>query len=319
VAVSIVAILLAVPGTALIQAVAADPGPPGARRPGASARPLTRGAWALPDLRRVGPRCAVTADLSRAAQAEVLLQDCTRAVAWVERRLAAGSFRLASRTEVRVADGDPRLTGLAGLTVGELRAPEQTVFLDGAALDALRPVGRRAVLTHELVHVATRRAGGCAPLWLEEGLADHVAFAATGLDRQTLAAALLARVRTGWLPDRLPAAPAFRSQGAEQGPTEQGPTDPPGATAPDPVEAPGTAVTDPDQTYLQAWLAADTIARRGGSSDALVRVYRSMAVPCRADPDAALDRALRGRVGISGTAGLLEAWRADLRALAGVG
>ena len=70
------------------------------------------------------------------------------------------------------------------------------------SLDAL---GRRVVLTHELTHIASRGdTGAQTPRWLQEGFADYVGFAGTGVAPTVIAAELAGDVRAGRLPRRLP-------------------------------------------------------------------------------------------------------------------
>ncbi|GAB3453639.1 serine/threonine-protein kinase [Kineococcus endophyticus] len=70
------------------------------------------------------------------------------------------------------------------------------VVLSTERFTALSPLGRAVVLTHELVHVATRATprppGAVVPRWLTEGHADHVARRGRDVSATALAAALLA-------------------------------------------------------------------------------------------------------------------------------
>jgi hypothetical protein len=69
------------------------------------------------------------------------------------------------------------------------------VVLSTERFDGLTPLGRSVVLTHELVHVATRAtprpAGAVVPRWLTEGYADHVARRGRDVSASALATALL--------------------------------------------------------------------------------------------------------------------------------
>ncbi|WP_380175101.1 hypothetical protein ACFEMC_07620 [Kineococcus sp. DHX-1] len=70
------------------------------------------------------------------------------------------------------------------------------VVLSTERFATLSPLGRAVVLTHELVHVATRATprppGAVVPRWLTEGHADHVARRGRDVSAAALAAALLA-------------------------------------------------------------------------------------------------------------------------------
>ncbi|MGK5639131.1 hypothetical protein ACSNOK_12625, partial [Streptomyces sp. URMC 126] len=55
--------------------------------------------------------------------------------------------------------------------------PAGRIVVNPEAYTALSPFGRRAVLTHEATHVATRaRTTDATPMWLSEGFADWVAY-----------------------------------------------------------------------------------------------------------------------------------------------
>lgn len=130
---------------------------------------------------------------------------------------------------VRVEPGDP---AVAGESWGD------TVRLHQPAWSRLTPVGRRVVLIHELVHVATaevttRR----TPAWLVEGLAEAVALRGSGLPDRVAARELVAWVRVHGLPTSLP------------------------------------SVVDDPVDYAQSWLLVDALQRRLGPS-AVLRLYR---------------------------------------------
>jgi hypothetical protein len=84
------------------------------------------------------------------------------------------------------------------------------VVLNPGPFAELTDLGRRVVLTHELTHVATRATARLsAPLWVEEGFANYVAYRSTGLDPSLVAADVLALERAGTAPQHLPEAVAF--------------------------------------------------------------------------------------------------------------
>lgn len=124
-----------------------------------------------------------------------------------------------------VGDGDP---AVAAETLGD------TVTVHRQAWAGLTAEARQAVLTHELVHVATAAlTTPRTPLWLVEGLAEAVAWrdVRTVPDRR-LAQELAAEVRAGHLPAALPTEDDFAAT--------------------------------PALAYQQAWLAADLLLRDAG-------------------------------------------------------
>ncbi len=61
------------------------------------------------------------------------------------------------------------LAKTAAVTVGPKHSPADAVYINGPAFVELSDLGREVVLTHELVHVASRATGDWdAPTWLEE-------------------------------------------------------------------------------------------------------------------------------------------------------
>ncbi len=125
----------------------------------------------------------------------------------------------------------------------------------------LGALGRRIVLTHEVLHVAARRASGPAlPAWLAEGLADYVAYAGTGVPVERAAPRTAADVRLGRVPEGLP----------------------------DPEDFTGEGIAG---AYELSWLAAVHLAERHGE-DALLRLYRTIgAAPLGEDGDAVVAQA----------------------------
>ena len=193
--------------------------------------------------------------------------------------------------EMAAVLGGAGIAGLAAVTTGGLagEARSDRVVANPHAFAALTPAGRQVVLTHEAVHVATGGAGRAGvPLWLSEGFAEHVAHEAGGTSVTSGAAPLLARVRGGDGPSRLPARGDFD---------------------------PGTATAD--SAYTGAWLACRLIAQRHGD-DALVSLYRAVADQGRegrSEQDA-LEAALGAELGTT-SARLTADWRHYLRKLSG--
>ena len=146
----------------------------------------------------------------------------------------------------------------------------------------LGQLGRRVVLTHELAHVATRRATGPAvPAWLAEGLADYIAYRDVDLPLAVSARELRKDVRAGRVPAAFPKDEDFRGGN------------------------PGLA-----QAYEQSWLAVRLIAAEHGQ-DALLRFYRAVGARRGVAPAKAVEEELRAELDTS-TAALTKAWRASL-------
>ncbi|GIH81515.1 hypothetical protein [Planobispora longispora] len=144
-------------------------------------------------------------------------------------------------------DAEAEALAGAGATGGlaAMATADRVIILPGGYA-RLSEIGRDVVITHELTHVATGATrGGRVPMWLSEGFADYVGYAASGLAVRTVAAELAAEVRAGVLPARLP-----------------GPAD----------FAPGAVRLA--QAYEEAWLACRYIAGRYGERT-LVRLYGS--------------------------------------------
>ncbi len=151
------------------------------------------------------------------------------------------------------------LDQVAGVTNGPLTtgtpATADRVYLNPQALARLTPDGRRVVITHELTHVTVRgTTTQPVPVWLSEGFADYVGFQGVALPPRTVAADLLAKVRSGTGPTRLPV------------PADFDPTQ--GVIAP---------------TYSAAWLAVTRMAQVHGSAR-VVAFYRTVAGGSVADP-----------------------------------
>jgi hypothetical protein len=155
------------------------------------------------------------------------------------------------------------------------------VLVNPDAFAGLGPLGRRVVLTHEVTHVATRRASGPAvPAWLAEGLADHVAHLDVDLPPSLIARDLARDVRAGRVPRALPSDAEFAG------------------------DAPRLA-----QAYSSAWLAVRLLADRYGLP-AVLDLYREVGAAQGPDDAQAVETALR-RLGTS-TAELTADWRVAL-------
>jgi hypothetical protein len=272
-----------------------------------------RDVWDLgPIAHAVSSRCLVVGAEARRAQVERFAAECESAAATVD---AAWGRSWPRRTVLTVPNTVPQLAVLLGrsdpsrpadpggsagprgsddtagldktaaVTIGPSDGAADTVLINGEAFDQLSVLGRRVVLTHELVHVATRATGSwSAPTWLSEGYADYVAYADTGLSAQEVAGEALDAVRAGRLPDALPATDDFNAAGDEA--------------------AAG---------YGFAWAAVELIAAKAGDANRMKAFYRQAAAPGAGA--AGLDAALTG-VGLGDTAGFVKVWQAHLRKLA---
>jgi hypothetical protein len=230
--------------------------------------PTTRQVWDLPGLRVVrGVTSLVVGNDSPAhmrsyrdqADAGVARVTAVWGPRWsshvvlVTPATAAQFAALLGRTGDRGLDQVAAVT--EGSTVPGARSGGDRVVINPTTFGDLRPEGRRVVITHELTHVAVRSSTTrAAPLWLSEGLADYVGYLDLGLPRSRVAAPLLARVRAGTAPRRLPTDADF-----------------------DPAR------TRIAPAYAAAWLACSRLADRYGQSR-LVAFYRAVAGP---DPAAA--------------------------------
>jgi hypothetical protein len=272
-----------------------------------------RDVWDLGPLSHAsGRRCFVVGARSRVRQINELAAECTRPARTVD---AAWGNSWARRTVLTVPENLQQLAVLLGrggtggpgtahgtgatagldrtaaVTIGPDDAAADDVLINGAAFDELTATGRRVVLTHELVHVATRATGSrYAPTWLEEGYADYVAYRGTGLSAQQVAGDALDAVRAGKLPDQLPSTDDFNAAGSQAA-----------------------------SAYGLSWVAVGLIANHFDAGAARVRGIRAFYQQVAAKPgagDAAVDATLT-RIGLHGTAGFIPIWRARLARLAG--
>jgi hypothetical protein len=180
--------------------------------------------------------------------------DLAGMAALLGRTSTAGLDQLAAvTTGERRTSGVPVSGPLSGGTgaVGAVApgsASGDLVVIDPGAFAGLTAVGRGAVLTHELTHVATRAVVGTSPpVWVDEGFADYVAYLGTPLTTRDLAADVLAS------PQRVAAL-----------------TDLPPDSAFDP------AAGDVGAAYAEAWLAMRFVEREGGPA-MVVDFYRAAA------------------------------------------
>ncbi|MDX5311621.1 MAG: hypothetical protein LPK23_09670, partial [Rhodococcus sp. (in: high G+C Gram-positive bacteria)] len=95
------------------------------------------------------------------------------------------------------------------------RATGQRIVFSPAAEQRLDEAGLRAILRHELTHVAARTdTVDGSPLWILEGYADYVGYRGTGGDLAAIAPTLAAVVAERGAPSTLPADAEFAGDGA---------------------------------------------------------------------------------------------------------
>jgi hypothetical protein len=257
-----------------------------------------RDVWDLgPIADAVSARCLVVGAQARRAQIEQFAAECGRSArivdgawgrSWPRRTVLTVPNTLSQLAVLLGRSGANDTAGLektAAVTIGPSDGAADTVLINGAAFDELSAVGRRVVLTHELVHVATRATGSrSAPTWLSEGYADYVGYAGSGLSPREVAGEALDAVDAGRVPTALPAADDFDAAGDQA------------ATA-----------------YGLAWVAAGVIADKAGSKSRMQAFYRQAAAPGAGA--AGLNAAL-AEIGLGSTTAFVKVWQARLRQLA---
>jgi hypothetical protein len=198
-------------------------------------------------------------------------------VASTQRRLAAALGRPAA-----AYDGIAAVTSSSDGTRGATSPVH--VFVNPLVYAGMSAPAARVVMTHEVVHVATRAPVTPVPLWWAEGVAEYVGFAAVttpvGRGRESAGTEdLLARVAQRGPPRRLPGTRAFAGR-------------------------------ERDAAYASARLAVDVLADLGGRSEgnsrrSLVRFQTLLA------EGTDVGRALREVFGVDRDA-FLRRWRAEL-------
>ncbi len=260
-----------------------------------SGHPTTRDLWdGGPVVVVRGAACLVLSHPGNAPLARSLVSDCDAAVprvtavwgtAWSRKVVLLVPDTTAELARIVPDAGE--LGQIAAVATAELLDPSagyhpvgDRVLVNPSNFRELGSIGRRVVLTHEVTHVASRRATGAqVPTWLVEGLADYVGYQGVRVPLSLSAQELGAEVRAGRVPRALPVDAAFAG-----------------------------SRKDLAQTYEQSWLAVVLIARTYGQP-ALLRVYRDTG----ADPtDGSLGRALARDLHTTLFA-FTGAWRADLR------
>ena len=185
--------------------------------------------------------------------------------------------------------GGTDLSQIAAVATAELRGGADgydptgdRVVVNPDTFGGLGGLGRRVVLTHEVTHVATRRASGPAlPSWLAEGFADFVGYRDVDVPVAVSARRLAREVRAGRLPAALPADEDFDGSNPRL-----------------------------SLAYEGAWLAVRTLVDQHGE-DGLLRLYRSVGGSRAAVPAQALEQGLAEELGTT-SADLTADWRSAL-------
>lgn len=221
----------------------------------------TSQVWDLPGMRVVHGRTSIVVGNDAPARMRSYRDDADAGVARVSavwgRRWSSHVVLVTPATVAQFAallgrTGDTGLDQVAAITIGSTLAGTSAggdrVVVNPDTFADLQPAGRQVVVTHELTHVAVRSSTTRAtPLWLSEGLADYVGYLGLDLPRTRVAAPLLARVRAGTAPRRLPTDADFDPAHARIAPA-----------------------------YAAAWLACSRLADRYGQAR-LVAFYRAVA------------------------------------------
>jgi hypothetical protein len=254
-------------------------------------------AWDLPGARVVrGEHSVVVGDVPRATlQRYARLADS--ATADVAGLCGASRPHLVVVAPAAVGELDDLLDGdendptqVAAMTLGSRSGEEgrtaDRIVVNPDAFARITPLGRRVVLTHEATHVALRATYHGAPAkWLSEGLADVTGYAVSALPVKVVAADLLAEVRRGEGPHRLPADEDFEA-----------------------------AAPDLDATYQAAYLAVHLLRDRHGLSS-VCRLYASAGSAGGASGEEATRQAWT-EVGGTTRAAFTRSWLAELDRLA---
>lgn len=186
--------------------------------------------WELgPVIVRRTEHCLLVADISATDLVDQILAETEAATAllrdlWPAQRMPVPVILVAAdpdqASELLPGIERSTLASIVAATTGPLdRTPglgvapvamADRVVLDAAMFRDLTGPGRHVVLTHELTHVFTRATAVVAPpAWLEEGIADYVAYLGTGLSAQLIVGEMISAVGHDRLPPRLPGSADF--------------------------------------------------------------------------------------------------------------
>ena len=240
-------------------------------------------------VRRTASALVMAGGDDAAREARTYLQRVDRAIVVVRRVLPQWRPSVVLEVAASATDLDASLDAPAGTYAniaavtsqadgsGRSDAPVR-VFVNPEVTGRLRGAGAQVVISHELVHVATRASTADIDPWLLEGFADYVALRDVNLPLAITAARASAFVRRDGVPDLLPGTTEFSLDAA-----------------------------DLEAAYELAWLACVEVAAQAGEGG-LVEVYR------RASGGTSTRDALEG-VGLTPSE-VLAAWQRRLRVLA---
>lgn len=116
------------------------------------------------------------------------------------------------------ADGVAQIAAVTTrLDVASASAEDAVIVLNPQVFATMDDRAAQVVLNHEATHQLTRAVGTRAETWVIEGFADYVALRDDTAPLSVSAGQILAKVRAGRLPERLPSAAAFDARDGELG------------------------------------------------------------------------------------------------------
>lgn len=178
-----------------------------------------------------------------------------------------------------LAGSEAGQASLAAVTFEPFGATYPWIVVDPESMSQLSTIAQQVVITHETVHVALDSPRSAAPLWLQEGFADFVAFAAHPAPVRRVASDLIQEMTLAGVPRHLPGRQEFEGSTRTEG-----------------------------AAYEASWLACRWIADSYGT-ERLLELYRV------ADQAGGHSRPIRRVLGIS-RAELTRQWRTELARLA---
>jgi len=117
-----------------------------------------------------------------------------------------------SQADLEALVGVPGSGGVAAITSSrDTSGPAAVrVQLNPQVFPGLVPLARQILIRHEITHAAQyARSTTGVPAWLAEGTAEYIGYLGSGVPDSVVAASVLAEVRTGQVPRRLPGERAF--------------------------------------------------------------------------------------------------------------
>ncbi|MDA3626821.1 hypothetical protein OU415_15355 [Saccharopolyspora sp. WRP15-2] len=201
-----------------------------------------------------------------ARQLDAVIRDVTEVwgTGWSQR---VGVLIADSREELRAVVGPGfALNGIAAVAVADRvdtaarRVEGPRVVLDPRAADELSDAALKALLRHEITHIAARAyTVDGSPMWMREGFADYVGYRSSGVPPREVAPELVRQVRAGGLPEQLPDDDEFHH--ADRG---------------------------RDLAYQQSWSFVRHLVERFGEQHVVRLYHRIAALSSPAEVDAAL-------------------------------